>query len=209
MPKIVLPNSLARLVGRKPARYEITRRIKRTAESILENERLTADLDDEAAKVLLNWGVARAERVAGSTDGLGDREAEEVISPRLRATRRLMRRVNRWVANQADMAADEGGELLDQIIEQAAVIYGDGFIPPDDDQRAAFLTRQQELSDNPPQLIAELLDFLENPTSAIKADEGKSDDKEVHVEEQHRQETQAPEVHLPEVHDSETHDRGP
>jgi hypothetical protein len=58
MPKIVLPNSLARLVGREPAVYEITRRIKRTAESILENERLTADLDDEAAKELLNWAAA-------------------------------------------------------------------------------------------------------------------------------------------------------
>ena len=171
--------------------YEITRRIKRAAESILENERLTADLDDEAAKVLLNWGVARAEKVAGRTDGLGDSEAEAIISPRLRATRRLMRRVNRWVANQADMAADEGADLLDQIIEQAAIIYGDGFVPPDDDQRAAFLTRGRELTGNPSQLIVELLDFLENPTNTITADEVGNDDQEARIGGAHGQETHA------------------
>ena len=34
----------------------IQERIQRTAESILENEALTADLDDEAAQVLLDYG---------------------------------------------------------------------------------------------------------------------------------------------------------
>ena len=35
---------------------EIRRRVERAAESILENERLTADLDDQAADFLLDWG---------------------------------------------------------------------------------------------------------------------------------------------------------
>ena len=58
MPKIGLrlPGFMARQVGREPAMYEITRRIKRAAESILENEGLTADLDDEAAQVFLTGG---------------------------------------------------------------------------------------------------------------------------------------------------------
>jgi hypothetical protein len=49
--------------------YEVSQRIERAAESILENERLTADLDDAAAQVLIDWGLACAELIAGSTDG--------------------------------------------------------------------------------------------------------------------------------------------
>jgi len=46
---------------------ELTRRAQDLAESILENESLTADLDDAAAKVLIDWGVACAEIIAHST----------------------------------------------------------------------------------------------------------------------------------------------
>ena len=46
---------------------EIQQRIQRAAESILENEALSADLDDDAAKLLLDWGVKRAEQIAIQT----------------------------------------------------------------------------------------------------------------------------------------------
>jgi len=144
--------------------YEVSQRIERAAESILENERLTADLDDAAAQVLIDWGLACAELIAGSTDGLSDSEAEEAIAPRLRATRRLMRRVNEWVAGRTDMSSEGGAELLAQIIEQTDIIYGDSFIPPDDDRRDAFLTRHSGLAENPAQSIEELRELLENPT---------------------------------------------
>lgn len=174
--------------------YEVTRRIERAAESILGNEGLTADLDDAAAKVLLDWGVACAEKVAGSTDGLGDFEAEEVMSPRLRATRRLMRRVNRWAANRPNIDTEEGAELLNQIIEQAAIIYGDSFIPPDDDQRTSFLAQQWELADDPMQFIAELRELLEKPTNVSLAKQGEANDPEIHVQEILNQE-----IHLDET----------
>jgi hypothetical protein len=78
---------------------------------------------------------------------------------------------------------------------------------PNADQRPAFLTRQQELSDNPPWFIAELLDFLENPTNIMKADEGHNSDKELHIKEQGRQEHQVSEAKPPEVNDPEIHNR--
>ena len=163
--------------------YEVTRRIERAAESILENERLTADLDDAAAKVLLDWGVACAERIAGSTDGLGDFEAEEVISPRLRATRRLMRRVNQWVAGWPNVDTKEEVELLNQIIEQAAIIYGDSFVPPGEHQRTSFVARQGELNDDATQFIAGLRELLEKPTNISLSDQGEDNDQEAHAQE--------------------------
>jgi hypothetical protein len=185
MPKINLrwPSFLSRLFEGEPTMYEVTRRIERAAESILGNEGLTADLDDSAAKVLLDWGVACAEKVAGSTDGLGDSEAEGVIEPRLRATRRLMRRVNQWVASRPNIDTKEGAELLSQIIEQAATIYGDSFVPPDDDQRTSFLVQQGELNDDPIQFIAGLRELLEKPSNISLTDQGEDNDQEVHIEE--------------------------
>jgi len=159
--------------------YEVTRRIQRAAESILENEKLTADLDDAAAKVLLDWGITCAEKIAGSTDGLGDSEAEEVISPGLRATRRLMLQVNRWVASRPDIDGAEEAELLSQIIEQACIMYGDGFAPPADDQRTSFLARQKELSDDPPQFIADLRELLEKPTDVSLNNQGEDSDQKI------------------------------
>jgi hypothetical protein len=117
---------------------EWKKRAARAAESILENESLTADLDDTAAKVLLDWGIACAELVAKETAGLDDQEAEQVIDSKLRAVRHLMRRVSKWAANQQDMEAQAGSELLDEIIERAAAIYPH-FTPPDGKRRDMFL----------------------------------------------------------------------
>jgi len=163
--------------------YEVTRRVERVAESILENEKLTEDLDDAAAKVLLDWGVTCAEKIAGSTDGLGDSEAEEVITPGLRAIRRLMLQVNRWVASQPDIDGAEEAELLSQIIEQACIVYGDGFVPPDDDQRTSFLARQKELSGDPPQFISDLRELLEKPTDVSTTNQGEDSDQKSHTQE--------------------------
>lgn len=139
---------------------EFDRRVHRAVQSILENESLTADLDDPAAQVLLDWGIACAEGIAGDSVGLDDDEARDFISSRLRATRRLMRRVRRWVIKQAEMDAGARAALLDQIMEQAAVVYRD-FAPPDDDRRAAFLRRSLAPAVHAPQMIAHLRALVE------------------------------------------------
>ena len=76
---------------------QLLKRISRVAESLMENERLTADLDDEAAQQLLSWGISCAKTIMQSTAGLDDEAAEKATYPRMRATRRLMRETNRWV----------------------------------------------------------------------------------------------------------------
>ena len=46
---------------------------------LLENESLTADLDDTAAKELLNWESAGAEQVVEGTATLSDEDVEEGV----------------------------------------------------------------------------------------------------------------------------------
>jgi hypothetical protein len=157
---------------------ELTQRIDRAAVSILENERLTADLDDAAAEVLLDWGVACARGIARGTAGLNDAEAEEAMYPRLRAARRLMRRVNSWVANRARMDATASTDALNGIVEQAAVIYGEAFTPPNRVQRGGFVMLHLDFGGDPQEFIVNLRQFLEGASDTLAADLGGHDDKE-------------------------------
>jgi hypothetical protein len=154
---------------------ELTPRINRAVESILENESLTADLDDAAAKVLLDWGIACANMIARSTASLNDIEVEDIMSPRMRATRRLMRLVNRRVSRQSHTDAGGGTTLLTKVIEQATIIYGTDFTPPDNEQRNAFL--QEGLISSSPQFIMNLRALIENQV-ATRTSLEETDDQE-------------------------------
>jgi hypothetical protein len=157
---------------------EIERRKNRVAQSILDNERLTADLDDDDAQALLDWGVSCAKLIASSTADLDNTEAQEMMHPRLRATRRLMRHVNRWIADARTMDKQSASELLSQIIEQAAIVYGEGFVPLGNDRRESFLRLHLEFAENPQQLILALRELLENPVETPPANGGEDDDQE-------------------------------
>jgi hypothetical protein len=139
----------------------VMRRTDLAAEGILGNQRLTANLDDSAASELLDWGVACAEEIAQGTAGLDDQEAEEFMYPRLRATRRLMREVNRWVAQQEEMDTVGIAESLDRIVEEAVIAYGQDLTPAVAGERALFLQRSLQHADDPRQAIADLRAFVE------------------------------------------------
>jgi hypothetical protein len=156
----------------------LEQRVRRAAESILENESLTAGLDDEAAQRLLDWGVACAEAIAQETASLNDDEAEAAMSPRLRATRRFMRRVRGWVVKRQEMEADASAELLSEIIEQAAIMYQD-FMPPDDHQREVLENEWLNLADDPAQMIVRLRMFIEGAGIDSTANPGGENDQEI------------------------------
>jgi hypothetical protein len=144
---------------------ELAGRVQRAAESILESEGLAGDLDDTAAQALLEWGVACAKKTAQATSGLTQVEAEATMADRLRAVRRMLRLVNGWAASGPDRATGGqagGAAWLDQVLEQAAVVYGAAFTPPDAARRAAFLGQVAGLADNPPGKIASLRALLED-----------------------------------------------
>jgi len=145
----------------------IKERIDKAAESILENEKLTADLDDDAAQVLLDWGITCAKKIAQSTLGLDDMEAEDAMYQPMRATRRLMRAVNKWMSRYEILGVEGHAETLEKIIAQAGVIYGGDYVPPTPDQQSAFLTETEELISNIPQMIAKIRNLVENDSSSL------------------------------------------
>jgi hypothetical protein len=113
---------------------DIESRVTRVAESILENEALTSNLEDEAAKEFLNWAIAKGEIIARSTIGLDDLLAEEAMYPRLKALRRIARYIGQWVIGSGDPR-----QLVEKIIEQARLLYGEDFIEPNPVEKEKFV----------------------------------------------------------------------
>ncbi len=144
----------------------IKERSDKAVESILENEKLTADLTDDAAEVLLDWGIACARTIVQGTLGLDEMEAEEAMYGPMRATRRLMRTVNRWLSRYEILGEDGHAEALQKIITQAGVIYGRDYIPPTSAQQSAFLAEVKALTADVPRLILQLRGFVEHDPSA-------------------------------------------
>ena len=138
---------------------DIQARLQRAAESILDNEALSADLDDEAANVLLDWGVALAQQIASETIELDDATAEEMIYQPMRALRKMLRAVN-----QLALAPNEEG--LTKIISQAESVYGIAYVLPDEDQHAQWMQQIYLLGDNPTKIICELRDLIEGQKNA-------------------------------------------
>jgi hypothetical protein len=164
----------AKLTATAVAGGAMARRTALAAESIMENERLTSDLDDDAAKVLVDWGIACTRRVVQRTAGMDDVEAEEAMYPGLRATRRLMRSINDWIEKGQEIEGVERLAFLDMVVEHATIVYGDGFAPPSPAHRKTFLRRH--LADTPPQLIAGLREFIEGECAAVEVSSGGEDE---------------------------------
>jgi hypothetical protein len=144
-----------------PMVEDLAQRLQRATESILENENLTADLDDDAAKAVLDWGLACAQKVVQETAGFEALAAEPALSDRLQATHRLIRAVSRWVLGQQDMDAASASAALSVVMEQAAVIYGQKFTLPVQAQYTAFLA-EQAAPDEPAQMISKLRELVES-----------------------------------------------
>jgi hypothetical protein len=135
---------------------EIDQRARRAAERILEDERLTDNLEDEAAQVLIDWGIARAEAIARTT------EDAPTMQNRLQAVRRLMRYVNRWIPRRVEADNETNREILTKILELAAVAYGQTtplISPGLVDAVAAQLATS---GNTPSEVIRNLLTLVEN-----------------------------------------------
>lgn len=147
----------------------LEQRITLAVESLLDNESLTADLTDEPANVLLEWGRALTRQVITPTAGLDPAAAEAALEPQLKALRRLLRQVGQWAAQwpAADPVAPETQtEHLDKVLEQAAVVYGainhggPTWSPPASEGRQAFLGQLAPTS-TPTEVIQTLRQWLE------------------------------------------------
>ena len=134
-----------------------TPRTRRAVESILENEALTDNLDDDGASVLLQWGMTLAQRIAAETAGLDDETAEKTMYPQMRALRKMLRRINRW-------AAAPDSRKLEKIIGQAGIIYGAGYEPPGTEECELFSRQFDTGVRNSAQAIGQLRQLIEQST---------------------------------------------
>lgn len=137
---------------------KLEERIKLAVQSLLENESLTADLDDEAAQTLLDWGISCVRRIALDTADLNDEEAEALMAPRLRAVRRLMRCVNNWLSAYSPEARESA---LSSIPTQATVIYGTKTVPLDEHRLKALASLSPGCGYTGSRLIAYLRKLVE------------------------------------------------
>jgi hypothetical protein len=105
-------------------------RKRMAAESILENEALRAGWSDESASALLKWGTDCAKHIIASTAHLeGDEEANELVYPRMRALRDMLRTIHKLYA--PDTGLFERGAVLKEIAQLIPAVYGEGFQTPE------------------------------------------------------------------------------
>jgi len=136
---------------------DLNRYARQAVESLLDNETLTADLDDEAANLLLCWGCDCVYRIVQESVLVGDdlsaeaQTIEQAIAPRMRALRRMLREINLWAA-QRDMSDPEA---LARIVARASVVYGR-------DISAALTPEWSATDEQPVQRIIRLRQLLES-----------------------------------------------
>ena len=118
---------------------DIAHRQQLAVDSILDNESLTAGLDDQAARLLLEWSTALARTIVQDAASLDDAAAETAIEERLAAVRGLMRQVNRWAVRRAEMSPEDLAGWLDLVLEKVGAALGGQLTAPDAAQRQAFL----------------------------------------------------------------------
>ena len=115
---------------------------QRAVESILENEALTADLDDQAAGILLDWATSLARQAAQGVAGMDEASAEEQFGARMRNVRQYIRQVNRWAGSPA---SGEVEPALSKALELAAPIYGASSAALDASQMQPFSDQTGQL----------------------------------------------------------------
>ena len=111
---------------------------QRAIESIVENEALTADLDDQAASVLLDWAMSLARQTAQGVASMEEASADEQFETRMRNVRQFIRQVNRWAGNPAS--------TLSKVLELAAPIYGEGLARADASRIQSYSDETEQLS---------------------------------------------------------------
>lgn len=134
----------------------IQKRQNQAASSILENERLTADLDDETADELIQWGLVLVEKIVANSQDLDDVEAEEAMDAPMKAVRKMMRAINKWLTFDDRI-------YLETVLKQTPLIYGETAVIPSIDSLADIQTISA---------LRQAIEATPSPTS------GKDNDKE-------------------------------
>jgi hypothetical protein len=113
---------------------DMEKRLHRVIVNMTGAESLAASLDEDAAGELLLWGEAAAKKIVDETEGMDDESAEEMMAPRLRALRLMLRALGRWVGEAKSLDIEARQALWNRAGEQARALNGDSYIFPSMDE---------------------------------------------------------------------------
>jgi hypothetical protein len=139
---------------------DLNARMERVIEEVTGNETLLQMLDTDAATEMLNWGMATAKSMISKTRELDDFTADLAILPRLKALRQSMRSIGNWAAGKYT-DPESRIELRDKLLQHLRTIFGEKRELPSTKQMDEVLSKVDDKSYNPHQLILKLRDVLE------------------------------------------------
>lgn len=135
-----------------------------TIDHILENEALTDDLDDQAAKRLLSWGIQLIGNIRGDEDeddeeALLDTSDDARIFEGLATIPKLLKLLNRWLSKETKDEAANRAKLA-EVVEKMQIIRGKHFRNPVPDQQEAFLKQLSTTAMNPEEKIKGIIQLF-------------------------------------------------
>ena len=139
---------------------DLNARMERVIEEISGNEALLGMLDTDAAQEILQWGIGTARSMISRTMELDDFAAELTIVPRLKALRQSMRSIGNWAAGKYKDPQDRI-ELRDKLLRNFRTIFGERRELPSARQMDEVLSRVDEKSQTPHDLILEISNLFE------------------------------------------------
>ena len=142
---------------------EIGARVQRVIEELTGNEALLEMLETEAATELLDWGIEMATSLVKRTEGMDDADAEQILMPRLKAVRQMMRSVGNWAAGQY-VDPQIRIQLRDNLLGYFKVIFGEDARLPSAEKMDELLNQVDDTNNTPQQLILKLKQSIEEPS---------------------------------------------
>jgi hypothetical protein len=139
---------------------DLNARIERVVEELTGNEALLEMLEAEAAREMLNWGIATAKSTLGKTGERDGFTAELALLPQLKAIRQSMRSIGNWAAGKYTDPSRRV-QLREKLLEHFRTIFGEKRELPSARQMDDLLGQVDDKSHTPRQLILSLLDLLE------------------------------------------------
>lgn len=141
---------------------QMEKRLQREVEGIYGNEAFTGDLDDNSAGVLLKWAEDRVRTIVQSTEEMDDTNAEAMIYPRLKALRRMARYINRAISSE-----EPDPDWVENVINQARIVYGEAFSEPDRLKLKALISSRTNAAD----IIQTLKRFIEGEADGTEEED--------------------------------------
>jgi len=138
----------------------INSRVKKIIDELAGNEALLEMLDTDAAKEMLDWGIASAASLVKSTDGMDDLAEDLALLPRLKAVRQSMRSIGNWAAGKYS-DPESRTQLRNKLLEQFRLILGESAQLPSAGQMDALLNQADDSNNTPHQLVLKLKQLIE------------------------------------------------